>query len=90
MKLNENECYTRMCVGFAWTAKEQKARRKRAASVQHKLLLSIVAFSIEMGTKGEETVPRADAACGEQVLRCSVAVEDHASMISIQFESLPT
>ena len=87
--MSENEYYTRMCVRFAWTAKEQKARRKRAAAMQERLLLSIVAFSIESGPVGEVTVPSADAACAEQVLRCSAAVEDHPSTLAHEYESLP-
>ncbi len=87
--MSENEYYTRMCVRFAWTAKEQKARRKRAAAMQERLLLSIVALSIESGPVDEDIVPCADAACAEQDLRCSAAIEDHASMISHEFESLP-
>lgn len=87
--MSENEYYTRMCVRFAWTAKEQKARRKRAAAMQERLLLAIVALSIKSGPADEDMVPRADAACAEQDLRCSAAIEDYASMISHEFESLP-
>jgi len=87
--MSENEYYTRMCVRFAWTAKEQKARRERAAAMQERLLLSIVALSIESGPAGEEMVPRSDAGCAEQELRCSAAIDDHASMIPHEFEFLP-
>ena len=55
--MSENEYYTRMCVRFAWTAKEQKARRERAAAMQERLLLSIVALSIESGPVDEDMVP---------------------------------
>ena len=87
--MSENEYDTRMCVRFAWTAKEQKARRKRAAAMQEKLLLSIVALSIDSGPADEDMVPRADVACAEQDLRCSAAVEDHPSTLAHEYESLP-
>ena len=47
--MSENEYYTRMCVRFAWTAKEHKVGRNRAAAMQGRLLLSIVAMSLEGG-----------------------------------------
>ena len=56
--MSETEYYTRLCVRFAWSEKEQEARRERAAAMQSRLLLSIVARSIDSGPDCEARAPR--------------------------------
>ncbi len=55
--MREQELYMRLCVRLAWTKREERTRRRRAAEMLDRLLMSSVMRSIEWGPVVDQAIP---------------------------------